>query len=84
MKHASVIPLLENWENFNRENPQKDIYDFARWLLSVRQDPQKESMKPVEHGDNAARIAVLITRIQKYLAFYVKPTVQQLGFHPGT
>jgi len=80
MKNTSVLPLLENWENFNRENPQKDIYDFAQWLLASRQEQQKELLKPVENEDNAARVAVLITRLQKYLALYVKPTVQQLGF----
>ncbi len=80
MKNASVIPLLENWENFNRENPQKDMYDFAQWLLASRQEQQKEFLKPADTEDNAARVAVLITRLQKYLALYIKPIVQQLGF----
>ena len=81
MQKTSAIPLLENWEKFNRENPQKDMYDFAQWLLVSRREQQKDFPKPsLKNEDHAARVGVLITRLQKYLTLYVKPTVKQLGF----
>ena len=81
MKKPSVIPLLENWENFNRENPKKDIYAFAEWLLTSRKEDQISTQKPApEDGENASRVAILITRLQKYLALNVKPAVRELGF----
>jgi DNA-binding MarR family transcriptional regulator len=81
MKTASAIPLLENWEKFSQENPQKDMYDFAQWLLALRKEHQKDVPKPSrKNEDHAARVAVLITRLQKYLTLKVKPTVKQLGF----
>jgi DNA-binding MarR family transcriptional regulator len=81
MKKSSVIVLLENWEKFVSENPRKDIYAFAQWLLSTRQEEQVAVQKPVPgNGENASRVAILITRLQKYLALNVKPTVRELGF----
>jgi DNA-binding MarR family transcriptional regulator len=81
MNKPSVIPLLENWEHFIRENPQKDIYAFAQWLLSSRREEQKETQKPLSDVlDNASRVAVQVTRLQRYLALYVRPTVKELGF----
>ena len=81
MNKPSVIPLLENWEDFTRENPQKDIYAFARWLLATREKEEKEPQKPIPDAlENASRVAVLVTRLQRYLALYVRPAVRQLGF----
>jgi DNA-binding MarR family transcriptional regulator len=81
MKMTSVVPLLEKWEIFNRENSQKDMYDFAKWLLMSRDDTQKDQAKPVHQShERAAQVAIQITRMQKYLALYVKPVVRQLGF----
>ncbi len=81
MKKPTVIPLLENWEKFASEHPKKDIYAFAQWLLASRQKDQISTKIPVpEKGTNASRVAILITRLQKYLALRVKPTVNELGF----
>ena len=79
MKTSSVVPLLEKWEAFAEQNPQKDIYEFAIWLLSSRQGEIKEPVS-VRKNDNSSRVAILITRLQKYLALYIKPTIRELGF----
>ncbi len=79
MKTSSVVPLLEKWEAFAEQNPQKDIYEFAIWLLSSRQGEIKEPVS-VRENDNSSRVAILITRLQKYLALYIKPTIRELGF----
>jgi DNA-binding MarR family transcriptional regulator len=81
MKNVSVIPLLEKWEVFAGENPQKDIYAFAQWLLILRQEEQKETNGLIENNvHHASQAAILITRLQRYLGLYVKPTVKELGF----
>jgi DNA-binding MarR family transcriptional regulator len=80
MKNMSVIPLLEKWEDFAKENPRKDIYAFANWLLASRQEEQKESRPVPEKLENASRVAILITRLQRYLGLYIKPVVKELGF----
>jgi DNA-binding MarR family transcriptional regulator len=82
MKNTSVIPLLDQWEKFIEENPQKDIYAFANWLLTSKQDQSSES-RPSESGEgveNAVQAAILITRLQRYLGMYVKPAIKALGF----
>ncbi len=82
MKNTSVIPLLDQWEKFIEENPQKDIYAFANWLLASKQDQIRESGPP-ESGkgvENAVQAAILITRLQRYLGMYVKPAIKALGF----
>ncbi len=82
MKNTSVIPLLDQWEKFIEENPQKDIYAFANWLLASKRDQNRESM-PAESGEgveNAVQAAILITRLQRYLGMYVKPAIKALGF----
>src|ERR1700688_4876846 len=82
MKNTSVIPLLDQWEKFIEENPQKDIYAFANWLLASKQDQNKENRPPDsgEGVENAVQAAILITRLQHYLSMYVKPTIKTLGF----
>ena len=82
MKNTSVIPLLDQWEKFIEENPQKDIYAFANWLLAAKQDQNKENRSPEsdEVVENAVQAAILITRLQRYLGMYVKPTIKALGF----
>ncbi len=81
MKNNSVIPLLEKWEIFTRENPHKDIYAFARWLLA---ESKAEPVVPVvsleKNLENASRAAIQITRLQRYLALYIRPVVKGLGF----
>jgi DNA-binding MarR family transcriptional regulator len=81
MKNSSVIPLLEKWEIFTRENTQKDIYAFARWLLTKGQteavSPEVASGKNLE---NASRVAIQLTRLQRYLTLYIRPVVKVLGF----
>ncbi len=79
MKTSSVVPLLEKWEAFTEQNPQKDIYEFAHWLLSSRREEFKEPVA-VRENDNSSRVAILITRLQKYLALYIKPAIRELGF----
>jgi len=80
MKKSSVISLLENWEDFSRENPKKDIYAFAQWLLASRGEEEGTSKPVSDYGENSSRVAILITRLQKYLALHVKPFVRELGF----
>ena len=81
MKNTSVIPLLDKWEKFIDENPQKDMYAFANWLLATKQEQIREtrSSEGEEETANAVQVAVLITRLQRYLGMYVKPTVKALG-----
>jgi DNA-binding MarR family transcriptional regulator len=82
MKKSSVIPLLEKWEIFTHSNPTKDMYAFANWLLAERQeDVQIKQGHLNEDGrGKAARIAILITKLQKYLGLYIKPVISRLGF----
>lgn len=82
MKKSSVIPLLEKWEIFSHANPKMDIYAFANWLLAGRrEDVQiKQGHMDAEARGNAARAAILITKLQKYLGLYIKPAVTRLGF----
>ena len=82
MKRPSVIPLLEKWEAFSSENPQKDIYAFAGWLLAAQQEDVQNKDKATNSDDrgNASKVAILITRLHKYLGIYVKPAINQLGF----
>jgi DNA-binding MarR family transcriptional regulator len=82
MKNSSVIPLIGQWEIFNKENPKKDMYAFASWLLSGKHEQTKE-VKNSEDGDNVSnsvKVAILITRLRAYLSVYVKPTIKTLGF----
>src|ERR1700682_536697 len=83
MKKSSAIPLLEKWETFSSENPQKDIYAFAGWLLASKQEDtqNKDRGASAEDQGNASKVAVLITRLQKYLGLYIKPAISQLGFN---
>ncbi|HEV3224169.1 MAG TPA: MarR family winged helix-turn-helix transcriptional regulator [Puia sp.] len=82
MKNTSVIPLLDQWEKFIEENPQKDIYAFANWLLASKHDQIRENRAPESEGgiENAVQAAILITRLQRYLGMYVKPAIKALGF----
>ena len=82
MKKPSVIPLLEKWEAFSSENPQKDIYAFAGWLLAAQQEDVQNKDKATNSDDrgNASKVAILITRLHKYLGIYVKPAINHLGF----
>jgi DNA-binding MarR family transcriptional regulator len=82
MKRPSVIPLLQKWEAFSSENPQKDIYAFAGWLLASQQEDVQNKVKAADSDDpgNASKVAILITRLHKYLGVYVKPAINQLGF----
>jgi MarR family transcriptional regulator, lower aerobic nicotinate degradation pathway regulator len=82
MKKSSVIPLLEKWEVFSEENPKKDIYAFAGWLLSNHQDDSqtKDRFSDEDERGNSTRVAILITRLQKYLGLYIKPVINRLGF----
>ncbi|MDP9041279.1 MAG: hypothetical protein M3N30_04810, partial [Bacteroidota bacterium] len=81
MKKSSVIPLIEKWEVFSSENPQKDMYAFANWLLDSRtENIQNKDGRPTDDRGNASTVAILITRLQKYLGLYIKPVISQLGF----
>jgi DNA-binding MarR family transcriptional regulator len=82
MKKSSVIPLVEKWEIFSNENPKKDIYAFASWLLAGRHEEtqNKEGHLAGDDRGNATRAAILITRLQKYLGLYIKPAINRLGF----
>jgi DNA-binding MarR family transcriptional regulator len=82
MKKPSVIPLLEKWEAFSSENPQKDIYAFAGWLLASHQEDLQNKRRAANTDDrgNASKVAILITRLHKYLGIHVKPAINQLGF----
>ena len=82
MKKSSVIPLLEKWEIFAHANPKKDIYAFANWLLAERQEDVQTKQRQLDEDDrgHAARAAILITKLQKYLGLYIKPAISRLGF----
>jgi MarR family transcriptional regulator, lower aerobic nicotinate degradation pathway regulator len=82
MKNSSVIPLLNQWEIFIEENPKKDIYAFAHWLLAGRQEQNKETITSDEENNmgSSVQVAILITQLRSYLGLYVKPTVKTLGF----
>jgi DNA-binding MarR family transcriptional regulator len=82
MKKSSVIPLVEKWEVFTSTNPKKDIYAFATWLLDDRQyeTQNNHGYSDEEDRGNTARVAILITRLQKFLGFYIKPVIFRLGF----
>jgi DNA-binding MarR family transcriptional regulator len=82
MKKSSVIPLVEKWEFFSNENPKKDMYAFANWLLAEQQEDVQNKEGHLDENDrgNATRVAILITRLQKYLGLYIKPAINRLGF----
>jgi MarR family transcriptional regulator, lower aerobic nicotinate degradation pathway regulator len=82
MKNSSVIPLLNQWEIFIEENPKKDMYAFANWLLAGRQEQNKEAVNS-DKGDNiggSVQVAILTTQLRSYLGLYVRPIVKTLGF----
>ena len=83
MKKSSVIPLVEKWEIFSNENPKKDMYAFANWLLAGQQEDVQNKEGHLDENDrgNATRVAILITRLQKYLGLYIKPAINRLGFN---
>jgi MarR family transcriptional regulator, lower aerobic nicotinate degradation pathway regulator len=82
MKKSSVIPLVEKWEIFSNANPKKDMYAFASWLLAGKQEDVQNKQGHVDEDDRgrAARAAILITKLQKYLGLYIKPAITRLGF----
>jgi DNA-binding MarR family transcriptional regulator len=82
MKQSSVIPLVEKWEVFSSANPKKDMYAFASWLLANRKEDVQNKVAYLDEEDrgNATRVAILITRLQKYLGLYIKPAISRLGF----
>jgi DNA-binding MarR family transcriptional regulator len=81
MKNSSVIPLLDKWENFTDGKPGGDLYAFAHWLLANRQkEQQKTGSQEQQDLPNAGLVAILITRLQRYLGMYIRPVVKELGF----
>jgi len=81
MKNSSAIPLLQKWEAFLERNPGGDLNSFANWLLVNGQEQQLKSGSPEQaNRGNAARAAILITRLQRYLGVYIRPVVKELGF----
>ena len=58
------------------------MYAFASWLLANRKEDvqKKDGYLDVENRGNATRVAILITRLQKYLGLYIKPVISRLGF----
>jgi DNA-binding MarR family transcriptional regulator len=68
----SIIPLIEQWENYSHDQADQDIYAFASWLLASRQ-------RAALAGSKSATIGVLLTKLQKYLGLIVKPEIKKLG-----
>ena len=68
----SIIPLIEKWEAYTRDQADQDIYSFASWLLASRQQATLPS-------NRSAVIGVLLTKLQKYLGLIVKPEIRKLG-----
>jgi len=68
--------------NLSNENPKKDMYAFANWLLAGQQEDVQNKEGHFDENDrgNATRVAILITRLQKYLGLYIKPAINRLGF----
>ena len=58
------------------------MYAFASWLLAGRQEDVQNKQGNVDEDDrgHAARAAILITKLQKYLGLYIKPAITRLGF----
>ena len=58
------------------------MYAFANWLLAGRQDDVQMNQRQLDEDDRgyAARAAILITKLQKYLGLYIKPAITRLGF----
>jgi DNA-binding MarR family transcriptional regulator len=78
---ASVIPLLELWEKFKVQKAKGNLEDFARWILTSKTVEKRppSTFKKTEAG-NIERLAMLISRLQKFLGLAVRPTLQELGF----
>jgi DNA-binding MarR family transcriptional regulator len=83
MNKNSIIPLVEKWEAYSSKNPGKDIYSFATWLLICRQeaDQIKNKVPQADNLENASKVGMLITKLQKYLGLYIKPAISRLGFN---
>jgi DNA-binding MarR family transcriptional regulator len=77
----SVIPFIEQWEKFKRQKPNGDLEDFARWILASKPNEKKpdQTSKKASAG-HPERVAMLITRLHKFLGLTVKPTIKELGF----
>ncbi len=76
---TSIIPLIEKWEVFNKENKEKDINEFATWLLNEKQASASVKTTTEARGSHT-EIAILITRLQRYLGMSVNPHIRTLGF----
>jgi DNA-binding MarR family transcriptional regulator len=78
---ASVIPLLEQWEKFKAQKAKGNLEDFARWILTSKTVEKRppSAFKKTEAG-NIERVAMLISRLQKFLGLAIRPTLQELGF----
>jgi MarR family transcriptional regulator, lower aerobic nicotinate degradation pathway regulator len=81
-EEASVIPLIEKWETFNQLHKGKNMYDFAAWLLSEKQN-RKTALaknKETETRGKTTEVAILVTRLYRYLGISVGPQLKKLGF----
>jgi DNA-binding MarR family transcriptional regulator len=77
----SVIPLIEQWEKFKKQKPNGNLEDFAQWVLASKKIRKKPDpfLKNGSAG-NPELVAVLITRLQRWLAGAVRPAIRELGF----
>lgn len=77
----SIIPLIEKWETYTTSGKGNDIYDFAGWLLAQKQEKANPSaLTNSKAAGHSAEVAILLTKLQRYLSMNVKPQVKKLGF----
>jgi len=84
---ASVLPLIEKWEEFISTNERQDLGTFAEWLSlkekkkhTKTEKIQKEKNSDTSRLNTNAAAAILVTRLQRYISLYTKPHIKKLGF----
>jgi DNA-binding MarR family transcriptional regulator len=81
-KTPSIVPLIEKWETFNKAHTEKGMYEFAAWLLAEKQQLEVSSgdSSAKETRGNTTEVAILVTRLYRYLGLCAGPQVKKLGF----
>jgi len=93
--YPSAVPLLEKWEEYVRSHPDGSLDDFAGWLgarerTARRVSPEAARMTVYLEPETFATVAgynpdhhagYLIGRLYKFVRFYMKPLLQEAGFH---
>ncbi len=90
------MPLVQQWEVFQEENPGGTVEQFAVWVLQqtskthapvspvVKPQTREEAVKVIPNmrfSDPSAAAAYFLTRLYKFIRFYCKPVLQNLGLN---